>query len=194
MRWIWVRHGQTDRNVRGCYLGHLNPPLNEEGNRQAQAAANRLLGVKIDCIYASDLARCMQTASMIGEHHGLNPVPVPALRELHFGEWDGRTYNEVMETDGTRLMEWYNHPYDVCTPGGESLMDMGRRIDLWLKSVMDLTSHGETAVLVSHGGPIRWFQSQWLSRKPYSFWEVSGLRHGEILIVEWDGNRWVAGD
>ncbi|WCK53989.1 histidine phosphatase family protein [Aneurinibacillus sp. Ricciae_BoGa-3] len=192
MKWIWVRHGQTDMNASGKYLGHYDAFLNQEGSRQAEAAAQQLATVHFQHFYCSDLTRCTQTAAIVGAAHGKSASPVPALRELHFGEWEGRTYDEVLEMDAERLKQWYARPHLISPPGGEMLRHLQQRVDGWLNWLKCGMKQDETAVLVSHGGPIRWFEAKWLEGDAAAFWKVEGVRHGRILAAEWDGHTWRA--
>jgi alpha-ribazole phosphatase len=192
MKWIWVRHGQTDMNAAGRYLGHYDAPLNEEGRRQAEVAAVQLGDVDFQHLYCSDLTRCAETAAIIGTTYGKSASPVSALRELHFGDWECRTYDEVMEMDADRLKHWYAQPHIISPPAGERLHQLESRVDGWLESLKSRMKTDETAVLVSHGGPIRWFEAKWIQGNPAAFWEVEGVRHGRILVSKWDGHTWQA--
>src|SRR5690606_21641226 len=64
---LLARHGETDWNREGRWQGHANVPLNERGREQARELAQRLAGVAIDVIYASDLARAHETALIVAE-------------------------------------------------------------------------------------------------------------------------------
>ncbi|GAB7387052.1 alpha-ribazole phosphatase [Bacillaceae bacterium] len=196
-RWIWVRHGETAENAAGRYLGHRDVPLNERGRRQAQALANKLAGETIASIYTSDLRRCVETARAIAREHGpLTPLPAADLRELNFGEWDGKTYDQLMRTEKARVEQWYADPFTTPPPGGETLRELGMRIDRFLAVVIAATETAAGAarpavVFVTHGGPIRWFLSRWVKGEETAFWQVKGLAPGEGLVAEFDGRSWV---
>ncbi|MCB0177120.1 MAG: histidine phosphatase family protein, partial [Anaerolineae bacterium] len=66
-----IRHGETPWNVVGRYQGQLDPPLTENGARQAQATAEALSAIKFDAIYSSDLARAKLTADALADKLGL---------------------------------------------------------------------------------------------------------------------------
>jgi alpha-ribazole phosphatase len=192
MRWIWIRHGETEENRLGRYVGHTDPALNERGEAQADRLCCLLAGELPSAVYSSDLKRCMQTAERICSRWNLQYVPARALRELSFGRWDGKTYEEIMQMDRERAVAWYDNPFDNAPPEGESLRQLGERVDGWLDRLMSECRCGDTVVLVSHGGVIRWFQSRWLQNDPGLFWQVQGVRHGQALAAEWDGNRWTS--
>lgn len=183
MKWIWVRHGETEANRRGCYLGHLDSALTARGKEQTRNIAEALLCEGATRLYSSDLGRCAETAGVIGHSLKLGPVFEPRLRELNFGEWDGKTYDEIMDLDRDRVVEWYQNPMDVSTPGGETLSQLGQRVDRWIQNVIPTIDQHEVVIVVSHGGVIRWFQSRWLHEDASSYWKVQSVPSGGMLAV-----------
>jgi broad specificity phosphatase PhoE len=96
MRVLLVRHGQSEWNAAGRWQGQADPPLTDLGRRQAVAAARALNAV--DAVYASDLRRAAETATIIATELGIGPVVVdPDLRERDAGEWSGLTRAEIEE-------------------------------------------------------------------------------------------------
>lgn len=191
MKLIWVRHGETDLNNARRYLGHTDAPLNERGKDQARQVAQLLKTERVSRLYTSDLTRCRETAVAISRACELGCVSVRALRESNFGEWEGKTYEEIMQQAPKLASLWYDHPFDVAPPGGETLRDLGQRLDGWLRQMLLTAAPDETIVLVSHGGPIRWFQSKWVAQDEARFWDVQGLPHGQIYSVFYgDDGTW----
>lgn len=195
MRWLWVRHGETEMNRQKRYLGHSDVSLNERGRNEAKELASRLkcAGDNPVQLYCSDLRRCVQTAQPLADVWNVPLIVVPALRELSFGDWELLTYEQLMERDGERATRWYDDPFTYAPPNGESLRQLGERVDQWLHGALAETSADEsdTKVFVTHGGVIRWFQAAWLEREPSRYWQMEGSKHGEALLVEWDGHCWV---
>ncbi|CAM3475016.1 histidine phosphatase family protein [Brevibacillus invocatus] len=195
MRWLWVRHGETDINRQGRYLGHTDVSLHEHGIRQVKGLAEQLKSVIRQPVnlYTSDLQRCLQTAELLAEQVPCTVQAVPALRELSFGEWELCTYEELMTNDKERATRWYDDPLQYSPPQGESLRQLGERVDAWLMSREQAyrdEPRAHTQIIVTHGGVIRWFQAAWLEQDPSRFWQVEGLRHAEAMLTVWDGNRW----
>jgi len=97
-----IRHGQTEWNALGRIQGQTDIPLSEEGRRQAEALAERLLGEeqKWDAVISSNLQRAHETARIIASKLGL-PLLAPdeRLSERYFGEVEGTTAEE-------RLQRW----------------------------------------------------------------------------------------
>lgn len=168
-----IRHGSTDWNQQRRYQGHADPPLNEEGRRQAEEAGRRLAALLRDydyplaAVYTSDLQRAVSTAKIVLEVYRTTSVearalrtspsllrPTPLLREIGFGAWEGLTYDEVYQRWGTLVEYWYRDPGAVTPPGGEPYRRFCRRIERAFRVIN--ARHPEGAVvMVTHGGPIR---------------------------------------
>ncbi|MFS0557038.1 histidine phosphatase family protein [Brevibacillus sp. 179-C9.3 HS] len=196
MRLVWIRHGETDCNREHRYLGHSDVPLNERGHLQAGDLATELstlIGRPV-AIYASDLLRCIQTAEPLAAAWKLPIIQVPALRELSFGVWELMTYDELMQADPVRATRWYDDPFQNRPPQGESLEELGKRVDGWLRSHLEewrTKRASDTVVLIAHGGVIRWFQAAYLQNAPEQYWQVDGVKHGEALVAQWLGEKWI---
>lgn len=190
MRLIWVRHGETDVNRAGRYVGHLDPSLNETGVRQINRLRTLLAFESPTDLFTSDLRRCVETAEVLNTAWKLKPQMTAFLRELSFGSWEGNTYEEIMQEDPDKASKWYDNPFDHSPPFGETLNQFGERIDQWINWLLTACPIHATIVIVCHGGVIRWFQSKWLENNSSRYWQVAGLGHGQSMVVEWDGETW----
>lgn len=189
MRIVWVRHGETNENASRRYLGHFDAELNETGRQQLQSLTeklNMILAGSITSVYSSDLSRAMESARIIGKQFQLNYLPVCSLRELNFGDWECKTYEEIMSDNQERLEMWVQNPYTVAPPNGETLLQLGERIDQWFDQILANKEQNETILIVSHGGPIRWFLSKWVMGDPKEFWNVEGAGHGKAIMIDFN--------
>ena len=149
---LLVRHGETDWNRERRFQGHADPPLNETGREQANALAEELTGEEIELVYTSDLQRARETAQIVGARLGADVVPLPALREIDVGEWEGLTWPEIEQRypEGARL--WHERGYGW--ESGETYDQLGERVVAELRRIA--AQHPEQRVLVvGHGGTIR---------------------------------------
>jgi broad specificity phosphatase PhoE len=139
-----VRHGRTDANAQGLLLGRADPPLSEEGRRQAVALAGILpSGARV---ISSPLRRTRETA----EAFGLDVEVDERWIELDYGELDGTPLADV-PPDLWR--QWRADPTFV-PPGGESLTALGARVRLACDELVDEARHDDI-VIVSHVSPIK---------------------------------------
>src|SRR5690606_19252857 len=128
--------------------------LNCKGRQQIQSLVEKLKLIEVKGIcYSSDLLRTLETSEIIGNAFSLEIKANPDLRELHFGDWDCHTYDELIEMDSNLLQHWISNPFQSSPPNGETLIQLGSRVDHWVNE--NILSKGEDCLVVSHGGPIR---------------------------------------
>lgn len=144
-----VRHGTTELNQRRCYQGHLDAPLSERGRAEAARLGARLRGLVFDHILCSDLLRCRQTLELALP--GATAEADARWRELHFGAWEGLTWDQCRARDPELLDAWTADPTRAAPPGGESWEAFRARVD----AVTDALPTSGGALLVAHGGTIR---------------------------------------
>jgi len=153
-RLLAVRHGITDWNALGRIQGHAQSQLTEIGRQQAEAIADRLAAEPISAIYSSDLQRAMDTARAIAARHGL-PVHADArLREANYGQWEGRTMDELRRLYPETVAQWMTEPVAVAPTGGESLEEVAARVSEVMEELRACPADGQI-VVVGHGGSIR---------------------------------------
>lgn len=148
----FVRHGETAWNVERRLQGHLDVPLNDAGRAQAGATAATLAGHRFSAIYTSDLARARVTAVMAGKLLDLEPMLEPALRERHYGVFQGLTYDEARIRYPDVYARFIRRDPDLVFPeGGESLTSLSIRVsELVHRLARDHV--GNHVLLVTHGG------------------------------------------
>ncbi len=139
-----VRHGQTAANAEGRLLGRADPPLNKLGERQARAVAQML--PTPTRVIASPLQRATATAAAFGL-----PVEIDdRWVELDYGELDGRPA-ALVEPE---LWRRWRSDLTFSPTAGESLVDLGRRVQDACVEIADAAAGG-TVVVVTHVSPIK---------------------------------------
>jgi len=148
------RHGEVEGAETRRFIGHLDVPLSALGERQGAAQGVRLASVELDGLFASDLVRARRTGALIGAPHGLVPVPIPALREMSMGRWEGLTAAEIKRREPGKFAEWMTHVGEFPFPEGESLPDLEARA--WPAFESIVAAHpGRAIAIVAHGGTNR---------------------------------------
>lgn len=188
-RLILVRHGETDFNREGRWQGAgSDPPLNATGIEQAAALVPPLASVELAAIYTSPLIRAMQTAEPVARAHGLPPGPLDAMREMHHGEWEGRTKDEILAGWCAEYEAFEADPAGVRRPGGESYGDLEAR--MWPALERLASRHaGEQALIVTHAGPIRLVVSQ-LTGRPLTERTTFGVDNGKLFFIDRVPDGW----
>lgn len=142
----FVRHGETDYNLKGITQGQLDIPLNQTGIEQARKVAQKLKNYKIDMIYCSPLVRAKKTAEIINEFHGVEIVFDNRLKEFYAGAKQGTI---DLNWDKKHKAEYLHEPEKYNAEPYQKFYD--RVVDV-LKEIRDLNKN---VLIVSHGGVYR---------------------------------------
>lgn len=188
-----VRNGQTLWHTEGRYQGQANPPLSTDGMIQARRLMEALSEFEWDAVYASDLERAWETAqTIVGDESKIRADR--RWREMAYGEWEGRRFEDVAAEDPERLSAWAKDPVNVPPPGGESLREVVERVSEAVMEIWRTYPEGRLLV-VTHGGPIRCLVAEWVLGGVHRVADVSP----ELGSVTWmtlapspDGGRPIA--
>jgi probable phosphoglycerate mutase len=149
-----IRHGQTDHNLKGIVQGKgVNLPLNELGQRQAQAFFEAYKDVPFDGMYTSTLLRAQQTIYPFRDL-GLSYEIFSELDEISWGEMEG-TYTVMENSDvfKTLIDEWRAGNIDAKPTGGESPRELQDRQKRFINHILHTPDRN---ILISmHGRAIR---------------------------------------
>ncbi|HEY6822866.1 MAG TPA: histidine phosphatase family protein, partial [Steroidobacteraceae bacterium] len=148
--------------------------LSELGARQAHATARRIAAqCEPTAIYSSPLRRCLQTAAAIGAAcGGLATTVLEDLNDLHYGDWEWHTHEEVRARWPELLQRWFASPQLVRFPRGESLQDLVARMANVLRRVRE-THADETVVVVGHSSGNRALLLQTLDQPLSAYWRLA---------------------
>jgi 2,3-bisphosphoglycerate-dependent phosphoglycerate mutase len=151
---LLARHGETDDNREPMrFQGFMDTPLNDTGRKQAELLAERVAGMGIASLWASDLSRARETAEIVGRHIGMEPRLDPRLREASRGRWEGYRFIDIEREEPELYAEWRRGGAQWRFPGGESLLEQQQRV---LACLQEIHGGGELpALAVCHGGSIR---------------------------------------
>lgn len=188
MRLIVVRHGETAWNAERRYQGHLPIPLNQRGREQALCAGQRLAKLTIDHLYASDIARAWETATIIGEQLGLTPEPLIDLREINDGDWAGHTPEELHDLFPDHMQLIKLNPDSTQRLNGESYAELQQRMAKAFEHFA-ANHRGQTVVAVSHGGAIRALVCHLLAAPLRHFGRL-WLDNGAFVEIVAHGDEW----
>lgn len=180
-RVLLVRHGETADNAAGLVQGQGGGSLSALGRRQALGVATRLQSENFGVIYASDLARAMETAGIIAAALAGPPVVGDArLREQDFGVYEGGSVRQLL-----RAMVKAGADSTSFDPEG------GERAGAYRARVADFFAAlaarhlDETVLLVTHHGFIR-MARQLFAEGQRSPEPLGSVGNGAITLVELD--------
>lgn len=150
----FVRHGQTALSRANTFCGTLDPPLSDTGFAMAEAIGARYGHERWEAIFASPLLRARQTAAPTARGRGV-PIQIDAgLREIAYGNWEGRTEEELSASEPEAFRAWAEHPGHVAPPGGESAYQIAERAVAAVDRIRARYPEGRV-LAVSHKATIR---------------------------------------
>ena len=149
-----LRHGETEWNVIQRIQGQQQVDLNENGRAQALVAAKQLMNFEIQKIYTSDLARSLETAQIINSLLKADLEISNGLREIAYGEWEGKLWETVYNENPYLNHSWENMGIQFTSPCGEKAVDFRNRvIHEFSRIVTNETAN--SILIVTHGQVIK---------------------------------------
>lgn len=146
-----IRHGDLGiLHDKKRYIGQLDLKLSEKGISQAENLAIVFKDVPFTGIYCSDLLRTKTTAKIIAEGHNMKPTIVKDLNEIHLGDWEGLSFDEVKKNFPEEFDKRGKDIINYCIPGGESFLECSNRVIKAFKEIISSTQ-GDI-VIVAHAG------------------------------------------
>jgi broad specificity phosphatase PhoE len=146
---LLVRHGQTESNTTGYYMGWSNEDLNDVGYAQARSLSSRLASLPIASVYTSPLKRAYTTAAILAQPHGLELEIINDLTEIQLGNWQGLHADEIRQRWLELWQQFRTDPSGITIPGGESFQQVTERAIRAFNTVA-AANRDRQAVIVTH--------------------------------------------
>jgi probable phosphoglycerate mutase len=196
-RLVLVRHGVTDftqsRRLDG--RGGADPSLNRTGSAQARAAAGAVKTLiersepSPVSVITSSLARARQTGGTVAEALGVAPEVDADWDEQSFGDWDGRSMDELVAQFGPELLR-LRQDAGYARPTGESHLQLVERV---AQATARAIARGGTVVVASHRKPIMCVLAQVLGIDHDRAWSLATAPASLTALEVWpDGGVQVA--
>ena len=148
----FIRHGAIDETLAGKYIGTTDVPLSDKGKLALRKLDYEMKYPFTQVVFSSPLKRCTETCKIL--YPNLTPLIIANLSECNFGEWEGKTADELKEDED--FQKWLAGDNTVKPPRGESNADFIRRVCRMFESIVvcfNDTGTTESAI-VTHGGVI----------------------------------------
>lgn len=171
----FLRHGETQQG--GGFRGSIDDALTSLGWEQMETGT---AGGRWDAIVTSPLRRCAAFAERLACRRGTPLTVMDDLRELHFGDWEGRSASQLMEDSADALGQFWADPYGFTPPAGEPLAAFEQRV---LTAVRQLAQPpGRRVLVVSHAGVMRLLIAHAQNRSK-ELLQVE-VAHGQLITLE----------
>jgi alpha-ribazole phosphatase len=146
---LLIRHGRTPGNEAHRYNGVTDEALTDAG-RAALAEKREQLGFPApELVYVTRYRRTRETAAIL--FPAARQITVPGLREMDFGDFEGRNYHD-MEHDAA-YRAWVDSGCTGPVPNGECRADFLARIGRSFRALL-LSDRSERITVVAHGGTL----------------------------------------
>jgi broad specificity phosphatase PhoE len=150
----FLRHGETAASQAGGYCGALDPDLTPEGFQMAEDFADAYKSLPWVAVFSSPLRRAVATAKPLCEAAGIRMQLKDGLREIAYGQWEGKTPEEVNCEFHDDYARWLADPGWNAPTGGERGIDIARRSSPVIEEIEQACSAGNVLV-VSHKATTR---------------------------------------
>lgn len=139
MRIIFVRHPETEANVKKLLYGRTDSAYSEKGNASIAGVVKEFSEMSIDAIYASPLRRAFDLAQAISEGNNcqLEVIKDDRLMEMHFGLFENKTNEEAREIFGDGYDDFWHNFVNFQVPEGESMGQVKTRVTSFLNEVTE---------------------------------------------------------
>ena len=165
-----IRHEKTPANQERKYIGWTDQsilPLTDLAPLPIQFAK----------VFGSDLKRCKETAK--GYYPQADFIPYKELRELNFGDFEMKTYDQLQHEPIYR--QWIDEPEKVTPPNGESFQSFTKRV---VSKFQQIINEDRAYCFIVHGGVIRLLLEKY-GVDVKSFQEIH-VSHREIYTLNWE--------
>ena len=181
-----IRHGQSITNIDKIFTGRLDSPLSDLGIMQAEKTAEYIVNnYHIDKVYASDLKRAFKTGEIVAEKFGIDAIPVPELREICGGVWEGMVFDDVPVKYPEEYAVWKNDLGSFCAIDGESAKEVYDRISKAIIKIAE-ENDGKNVAIACHAFAIRTFLCYARGKGVEELQNSSFVTNSSISIMEYD--------
>ena len=180
-----TRHGETEWNVEKRMQGWQDSPLTEKGRQDAMRLGKRLEAVDLTAIYTSTSGRALETAQLI---RGGRLIPIyteKQLREIHLGDWEGKTHEEIKEMDPIAFDHFWNHPHLYAPRRGERFIDVQNRAFAAIEKIVERHQEGNI-LIVTHGVVLKTLLARFKNASLRELWDGPYMHGASITIVRAD--------
>ncbi len=179
-----VRHGQTNSNSQGRYIGAFEDELSLYGVSEIEKSKKLIGAVCFDKIFSSERSRAIESAKILVDKEIFCDG---RLNERDFGIFENMTYKEICDKYPMDQKSWEENWIYYKIPKGESVKEVYERTVSFMKMLEK--ENYENCLVVSHGGIIRLIYCYILGGDLNNFWKFTS-KNGSISIVRFEYNNW----
>ena len=187
---LLIRHGESAANRTRTFAGHLDIPLSERGEEQANATAEYITSkYQIDKIYCSDLSRAYATALPIARLCGLEVEKTEKFREIYAGSWEGKTFDELQTRYASSYGVWLTDIGSAQPDGGEAVHALYERVFEALDEIVKV-NEGKMVAIATHATPIRSLCCRFHGFDVSEMKNVAWVSNASVTEIVYEGGKY----
>lgn len=174
---IFLRHGSTQGNLEGRYIGRTDESLCEKGRKQLENAVYP----NVDIVFSSPMKRCLETAHILYEDKPF--YIIEDAKECDFGDFENKNYKEL---NGNKdYQQWIDSNGTLPFPRGEDITAFKKRSLHAFTQMLDIMNEQSitSAAIVTHGGVIMSILEAYSSHDFYDF-QIKNGQGFEVMYEE----------
>jgi len=185
-----VRHGETQWNKENRLQGWKDSPLTDKGIKHAQLLGERLSNINFNAVYSSPIKRAYQTAENICLGRDISIQVEENLKEINFGDWEGKTRDELQQKYKNEFDHFWNspHKFDHKSNNGEGINDFKQRLEAALKKLTSDNLNGNILV-VTHAIAIKAILTSIMNFPTEKMWDHPFIHNVSLTVIHWDGKK-----
>lgn len=186
MKIYFVRHGETEWNVKKKIQGKTDIPLNENGRNQAKQLAKQLVREQLPAVkvYSSPQRRALETAQAVSEALHIPCEVIDGFAEMDLGNWEGSNWDVIEEEYSEIYHHWNTNRRYVRTPGGECYNDVLKRTLQGLAVILEKETRD--VLVVTHSAILMSLRC-YLAGRPFDEDEMVGkykTKNAEVVCID----------
>jgi probable phosphoglycerate mutase len=178
-----TRHGETEWNTQVRMQGWKNSDLTEKGKSNAIALGKSLRDVEFKRVYCSPLDRTRKTAELILDGRDVEVIYDEKLREIHLGEFEGKTQEEIREIYPGFQRHFWENPHEYKASSGEDFYQVRERVVKVLKKIITDNPDGNV-LIVTHGVVLKTIHSYFKNLPMERLWDPPFIYDTSLTVVE----------
>jgi alpha-ribazole phosphatase len=182
---LLLRHAEHKAARYHQFVGSTDIALSEQGRRQAIAVIPFIEKHRPCRCFCSPLSRCLETIQSLP---GLSVDIDPDLREVDFGAWEGKTFDQIQLSDPEAVNRWAKFDPAFSFPGGEQLEEFLLRVQKVAAAIVSCRE--DTILAVTHAGVIRALLCHFLGLHPRQY-VLFNVDYASLTILELFGDKGV---
>ncbi|WP_025784688.1 histidine phosphatase family protein [Sporosarcina sp. D27] len=178
-----TRHGETVWNTKNLMQGWKNSPLTGKGIEQAKQLSQRLSDIPLHAIYSSTSDRAVTTAEIIKGERPLNVIKMDALREISFGSWEGKTFDENEKKTPEEWLSFWETPHLFSNDTVEPFVTVQERVVKTINNIVEEHPF-ETVCIVSHSIALKLLMDHFENNSLENLWSSPAIPSTSLTLVK----------